>query len=72
MFLGQNVGQQCVAMSLCSLLLLQYHIRDQLTANDLAQIINIGNLFYSSFSQLTRQARTVDVCGTVVNLDNLF
>ena len=53
---GQNVGQQCVAMSLCSLLLLQYHIRDQLTANDLAQIINIGNLFYSSFSQLTRQA----------------
>ena len=50
MFLGQNVGQQCVAMSLCSLLLLQYHIRDQLTANDLAQIINIGNLFYSSFS----------------------
>ena len=56
MFLGKNVGQQCVAMSLCSLLLLQYHIRDQLTANDLAQIINIGNLFYSSFSQLTRQA----------------
>ena len=43
-------------MSLCSLLLLQYHIRDQLTANDLAQIINIGNLFYSSFSQLTRKA----------------
>ena len=42
MFLGQNVGQQYVAMSLYSLLLLQYHIRDQLTANDLAQII----LFY--------------------------
>ena len=56
MFLEQNVGQQCVAMSLCSLLLLQYHIGDQLTANDLAQIINIGNLFHSSFSRLTRQA----------------
>ena len=56
MFLGQNVGQQCVTMSLCSLLLLLYHIRDQLTANDLAQISNIGNLFYSSFSRLTRQA----------------
>ena len=40
----------------CSLLLLQYHIRDQLTANNLAQISNIGNLFYSSFSRLTRQA----------------
>ena len=40
----------------CSLLLLLYHIRDQLTANDLAQISNIGNLFYSSFSRLTRQA----------------
>ena len=38
------------------MLLLLYHIRDQLTANDLAQISNIGNLFYSSFSQLTRQA----------------
>ena len=57
MFLGQNVGQQCVTMSLCSLLLLLYHIRDQLTANDLAQISNIGNLFYSSFSRLTRQVR---------------
>ena len=51
---GQNAGQQCVAMSLCSLI---YNDTQGISsANDLIQIMNIGNQFYSSLSQLTRQA----------------
>ena len=51
---GQNAGQQCVAMSLCSLL---YNTRQSISsARDLINIMNIGNQLYSSFSQLARQS----------------
>ena len=51
---GQNAGQQCVAMSLCSLI---YSNKQGISsANDLIQIMDIGNQLYSSLSQLARQA----------------
>ena len=51
---GQNAGQQCVAMSLCSLI---YNSKQGISsANDLIQIMNIGNQLYSSLSQLARQS----------------
>ena len=52
---GQNAGQQCVAMSLCSLI---YNNKQAgiSSANDLIQIMNIGNQLYSSLSQLARQS----------------
>ena len=51
---GQNAGQQCVAMSLCSLI---YNDTQGISsANDLIQIMNIGNQPYSSLSLLARQA----------------
>ena len=41
---GQNAGQQCVAMSLCSLI---YHSKQGInSANDLIAIMNIGNQLY--------------------------
>ncbi len=51
---GQNAGQQCIAMSLCSLI--YNNTKGISIANDLIQIMNIGNMLYSSLSQLTRQA----------------
>ena len=51
---GQNAGQQCVAMSLCSLI---YNKKQGInSANDLELIMNIGNQLYSGLSQLTRQS----------------
>ena len=51
---GQNAGQQCVAMSLCSLI---YNDTQGISsANDLIQVMNIGNQLYSSLSWLARQA----------------
>ena len=51
---GQNSGQQCVALSLCSLI---YNNKQGInSANDLVSIMNIGNQLYSSLSQLTRQS----------------
>ena len=45
---GQNAGQQCVATSLCSLI---YDRKQGISsANDLIQIMNIGNQLYSSLS----------------------
>ena len=48
----QNARQQCVAMSLCSLI----YIKKQgiISANDLIHIMKIGNQLYSSLSQLAR------------------
>ena len=51
---GQNAGQQCIAMSLCCLI--YNNTKGISTANDLIQIMNIGNMLYSSLSQLTRPA----------------
>ena len=52
--LGQNAGQQCVAMSLCSLI---YNNKQGISsANDFIQIMNIGNQLYSSWSQLDRHS----------------
>ena len=49
---GQNAGQQCVTMSSCSLI---YNNKQGISsANDLIQIMNIGNQLYSSLSQLDR------------------
>ena len=52
---GQNAGQQCVAMSFYSLM---YNNKQGISsANDLIQIMNIGNQLYSSLSrQLARQS----------------
>ena len=51
---GQNAGQQCVAMSLCSLI---YNDTQGISsANDLIQIMNIGNQLYSTLSWLAREA----------------
>ena len=45
---GQNAGQQCVAMSLCSLI---YNSTQGISsANDLVQIMDIGNQLYSILS----------------------
>ena len=47
------MGQKSVAMSLCSLI---YNNTQRISsANDLLQIMNIGNQFYSSLLQLARQ-----------------
>ena len=52
--LEQNSGQQCVAMSLYSLI---YNNKQRInSADDLVSIMNIGNRLYSSLSQLTRQS----------------
>ena len=51
---GQNSGQQCVALSLCSLI---YNNKQGInSANDLVSIMNIGNQLYSSLSQITKQS----------------
>ena len=51
---GQNSGQQCVALSLYSLI---YNKKQGInSADDLMSIMNIGNQLYSSLSQLTRQS----------------
>ena len=51
---GQNSGQHCVAVSLCSLI---YNNNQRISsANDLVSTMNIGNQLYSSLSQLTRQS----------------
>ena len=51
---GQNARQQCVAMSLCSLI---YNKKQGISsANDLIQIMNIGNQLYSSLSRLARHS----------------
>ena len=39
---GQNAGQQCIAMSLCCLI--YNNTKGISTANDLIQIMNIGNM----------------------------
>ena len=47
------MGRKSVAMSLCSLI---YNNTQRISsANDLLQIMNIGNQFYSSLLQLARQ-----------------
>jgi len=44
---GQNTGQQCVAMSLCSLI---YNTRQSIScAQDLINIMNFGNQLYSRY-----------------------
>ena len=54
MVFGQYSGQQCVTISLCSLI---YNNKQGInSADDLVSIINIGNQLYSSLSQLTRQS----------------
>ena len=51
---GKNAGQQCLAMSLCSLI---YNTRLRISsAHDLINIRNIGNQLYLSLSQLARQS----------------
>ena len=51
---GQNSGQQCVAMSSCSLI---YNNKQGInSSNDLVSIMNVGNQLYSSLSQLTRKS----------------
>ena len=53
---GQNSGQLCVTMSLCSLI---YNNKQGInSANDLMSIMNIGNQLYSSFSQLLQYSES--------------
>ena len=50
---GQNAGQQCIAMSLCSLI---YSQKQEINSpNDLVAIMSIGNELYSSLSRLASQ-----------------
>ena len=51
---GPNAGQQCVAMSLCSLIY-NYSNRSINDTEDLVQIMNIGNELYSALSRSLRQ-----------------
>lgn len=51
---GQNAGQQCAAMSLCSLI---YNAKYSTTsAEDLVEIMNIGNELYYSLSRISRNS----------------
>ena len=50
---GQNARQQCVAMSLCSLI--YSNKQGNNSSNVLVAIMSIGNELYSSLSQLARQ-----------------
>ena len=52
----QNIGQQCVAMSLCSLIYNNKVSQGVNSANDRVSIMNIGNQLYSTLSQLSRQS----------------
>ena len=51
---GQNAGQQCVAMSFCSLIYNNKHGIN--SSNDLVSIMNIGNQLFSRLSQSARQS----------------
>ena len=51
---GENVGQQCVAMSLCALIYSK--IRRITSVNDMIQIMTVGRQLYSSLSLLARQS----------------
>jgi hypothetical protein len=51
---GQSAGQQCVAMSLCSLIF--SNSKGINSPNDLVQIMNIGNQLYIRLSQSARQS----------------
>ena len=51
---GPNAGQQCIAMSLCSLI---YNYNKSITDSGvLIQIMYIGNELYSTLSRLSRQS----------------
>ena len=50
----ENAGQQCVAMSLCSLI--YFKIRRITSVDDMIQIMTVGNQLYSSLSLLARQS----------------
>ena len=51
---GENVGQQCVAMSLCALIFSK--IRRITSVDDMNQIMTVGYQLYSSLSLFTRQS----------------
>ena len=53
MYFGENAGKQCVAMSLVALI--YNKIRGIHTCNELVEILEIGNQFYSTLSQCTGQ-----------------
>ena len=51
---GQNSGEQCVAMSLCSLI---YNSKQGIhSATDLMEVMDIRNQLYSGLSQFVRQS----------------
>ena len=56
---GQNAGQQCVVISLYCLI--PNTKQGISSANDLIQIMNIGNQLYSSLSQLARQSYLMQI-----------
>ena len=51
---GENVEQQCVAMSLCALIYSK--IRRITSVNDMIQIMTVGSQLYSSLPLLARQS----------------
>ena len=51
---GQNAGQQCIAMSLCSLIYSSYK-QEINSSYDLVAIMSLGNQLYSSLSRLASQ-----------------
>ena len=50
---GEYAGQQCVAMSLCTLI---YSKIKRITSVDMIQIVIVGYQIYSSLSLLPRQS----------------
>ena len=53
MYFGENAGKQFVAMSLIALI--YNKIKGIHTCDDLVQILEMGNQFYSTLSQCTGQ-----------------
>ena len=53
---GENVGQQCVAMSLCAQIYSRSKITKITSVDDMIHIIIVGIQLYSSLSLLARQS----------------
>ena len=69
---GENAGQECGAMSLCSLI--NSKIRRITSVDDMIQIIIVGTQLYSSLSLLARQSMLMltELPGMVTVFERFF
>ena len=69
---GENAGQQCVAVSLCALIYSK--VRRITSADDMIQIMIVGNQLYSSLSLLARQSMLMltELPGMVTVFERFF